>query len=96
MKTKNLDDLMMYVFKRYPSPKKWWSKEHFDKRCTEIYAAEQVLVRCMDNPFEELRDIILDYEMELAHAKVWAKSVKVVLKFDIMIDTLETLYNYLG
>lgn len=93
---KILDDLAARIFKRYPYPQPWWSKAHYEKRCTEIYAAEQALLRCMDSSFcDESDEIISAYILELEICKAKTDNEKVKTNLNIMINTLEELVSYL-
>lgn len=89
------NDLADRIYKRYPYPKPWWSKVHYEKRCTEIYAAEQALLRCMEATFEDPANIIEGYIFELTVARKNNDNIKVSSSLNIMINTLEELYNYL-
>ncbi len=89
------NDLADRIYKRYPYPKPWWSKVHYEKRCTEIYAAEQALLRCMEKPFEDPADILEGYIFELCVAKKRNDNINVTAKLNIMINTLEELVLYL-
>lgn len=93
---KNLDSLVKYVYKRYPYPKRWWSKVHFQKRCTEIYISEQAILRCMDTPNQDIRDTIYEYLIEIEFCSRDAENPIVKQKFSWMVSTLTTLWNYLS
>ena len=91
---RTLDDLIRYVYKKYPMPDKWWSKAHFEKRCTEIYASEQAILKCMDSPYTHPKDIIDNYTFALIMASKAAESQDVKKRFNIMISTLDVLYKF--
>ena len=93
---KNLDDLVKYVYKRYPYPKTWYSKVHYSKRCTEIYASEQAILKCMDAPTREPRDVIYDYIIVMEFCTRDIDSPLVMQRFNWIIDTLNVLYDYLS
>ncbi len=93
---KNLDDLVMYTYKRYTYPKSWWSKAHFEKRCLEIYTSEQIILKCMDKPFVECKDIIENYIFELYGCRKESVHTNTIKKLNIMISTAEHLYTYLS
>ena len=93
---KTLDDLIRYVYKKYPYPETWWAKAHFEKRCTEIYVSEQVILKCMDSPFKDPRDIIDAYRFTLIAARKDVTSIDVIKKFNIMLSTLDILYKFFG
>lgn len=93
---KNLDSLVRYVYKRYSYPKSWYSKVHFQKRSTEIYISEQAILKCMDNPNQDIRETIYDYLIEIEYSSKFAESPLVKQRFSWMISTLTTLYDYLN
>jgi hypothetical protein len=93
---KILDDLADRIFKRYPYPQPWWSKVQYKKRCTEIYVAQQALLRCIDRVFtDNPADIINDYIFELEICKVKNDNERVDADLNIMINTLNELVLYL-
>lgn len=93
---KNLDDLVLYTYNKYTYPKSWWSKAHFKRRCLEIYTSEQIVLRCMNNPFTECKDIIENYIYELYICKRECENIYIIKNFNIMISTAEHLYSYLS
>ena len=94
--TRNIDDLLRYVYKVYKEPKRWWSKAHYEKRCTQIYAAEVVLQRCLDSPFSDPADIIEEYLMEI-YSSIKRNDNKQSAKIlNIIEETLENLLRYLS
>ena len=66
---RNLDDLVKYIYKRYTFPKSWWSKAHSAKRAIQLHTSEQVIIRCLESPFKDPKDIIFDYMMTLESCK---------------------------
>jgi len=90
---RTLDDLVKYVSKRYPYPKPWWSKAHYEKRCVEIYTSEQVIFKCMDAPMSRPEDIIMNYSLEIAYNKRGCNpgAEKIM---NIIESTLNTLYLF--
>ena len=94
MRNKTLDDLVLYVYKRYPYPKSYWSKSHFEKRCAEIYASEQVILKCMDAPTKEPKEIIFDYIIVIEGCLRDATNCKTIQRLKNILYTLNTLYEY--
>jgi len=94
MKNKTLDDLIMYVYKRYTYPKSWWTQVHKERRCTEIYASEQAILRCMENPTMEPKEVIFDYIMSVEACRKDATNDKVIKIMNLILITLNTLYDY--
>lgn len=91
-----LEDLAARIYKRYPYPQPWWSKTHYTKRCTEIYAAEQALLRCMDKIYiDDPVDTINDYIFELEVCKNKTDNAQAIINLSIMIRALEELVAYL-
>ena len=91
---KTLEDLVKYIYNRYPYPKSWWSKAHFEKRCTEIYAAEQAILKCMDSPLREPKDVIFDYILSLEFSIGYIDNPSAVKTINVIINTLSNLYDY--
>lgn len=91
---KTLEDLIRHVYKKYSFPEIWWSKAHFEKRCTEIYVCEQVILKCMDSPFINPKDIIDDYQMILIYCSRSSDRKESIKKFNIMISTLDELRRF--
>jgi len=75
-------------------PKYWYSKTHFERRCTEIYASEQAILRCMESLTRDPKDVIFDYIMELEQMNSKCTKLNIKKHFNIMIFTLNTLYDY--
>lgn len=93
---KNLDDLVKYVYKKYSYPKSWWSKAHFKKRCIEIHACEQVIIMCLDRPFEEPKEVIADYMLTIAMLIGSEKNINVKKMLNIVSITLDDIYEHLN
>lgn len=95
---KDLDDLVKYVYKRYPYPKPWASKVHYAKRCAEIYASELAIRLCMESPNSDPREVIeekiLFLQWDLKDAGELSPSV--FQRFNWIIDTLQILYDYMS
>lgn len=94
MKTRTLDDLVLYIYRRYPYPKSYWSKIHYEKRCAEIYASEQVIIKCMDSPLREPKEIIFDYMMDIQACIKETNKPSTLRKLHDILSALDTLYNY--
>lgn len=94
MRAKTLDDLVIYIYKRYTYPKSWWANAHIEKRCTEIYTSEQVILKCMESPTIEPKEIIFDYIVTIESLVRDVTNIKVKKMFNTMICTLNTLYDY--
>lgn len=92
---RNLDDLVKYVAKKYPYPEPWYSKQHCEKRCSEIYAANQLILKCMDSNHRELIDVAYDYILTLEFAMRGVDSQKAIKNMNVVIATLNDLYEYL-
>lgn len=93
---KTVDDLIRYVYKVYKEPSPWWSKAHFEKRCTQIYAAEVILLRCFDSPFSDPKDVIDGYLMEIYYAQRHNDNEHAAIILNTIEITLEELLRYLN
>ena len=91
---KTLNDFIRYIYRKYPAPKIWWSKAHYERRCTEIYVAEQVILRCMDSPFTDPKDIIDDYQFTIMALRSSVRNPDVLRRLNFMIFTLDMLYKF--
>ncbi len=91
---KTLDDLIKYVYRKYPYPDVGWSKIHFEKRCIEIYTYEQVIMKCMDSPFTDPKDVIDDYAMSIIFSKNYIDSKHSLAIINTIEETLNDLHNY--
>lgn len=93
---KTIEDLIQHIYKVYKEPVRWWSKAHYEKRCTQIYASEVVLQRCYDNPLTNPEDIIDGYLMEICYMLRKEKDNANIIKIlRIIEETLESLLRYL-
>lgn len=93
---KNVDDLVRHIYKIYKEPCPWWSKAHFRKRCIQIHAAETVLLRCLDAPFGDPRDVIDGYLMEICYMEHICDNKNVLSMLTIIEETLEDMLRYLS
>ena len=92
---RNLDDLIVYINRKYPYPEKTMSKAHMEKRCSEIYAANQLVIKCMDSPYKEPLEVAYDYILTLEFAMRGVDSKAVIKHMNVIISTLNDLYEYL-
>ena len=71
------------------------SKAHMEKRCSEIYAANQLVIKCMDSPNREPLDVAYDYILTLEFAMRGVDSKAAIKHMNVIINTLNDLYEYL-
>lgn len=92
----SLNDLIKHVYKVYKEPSIRWSKAHFEKRCIQLCVAEQVLTRCTDAPFEDPRDIIENYMLEICIMQRENDNEQAAKMLHISEDVLDSLLRYLN
>ncbi len=91
-----LDNLIKYVLKKYKEPELWWPKEKYRKRCIEIYATDQAILKCLDSPLKEPKVIIENYIYELCMANQYHNSTKADKDISIILNTLYSLCRFLN
>lgn len=91
-----LDKLIKYVIKKYKEPELWWPKEKYRKRCIEIYATDQAILKCLDLPFKEPKVVIENYIYELCISNKYNDSTKSDKYILIMLNTLYSIYRFLN
>lgn len=58
----DLEHIIAWVYNKYPEPKSYWTKMHKEKRACELWALDNVMYMILENPFEDPKDIVDDYE----------------------------------
>lgn len=96
MEEEDISKILKTYKNKYPYPETWWSKAHFNKRCIEIYTIEQLVIKCLDSPGKEVKDIIEDYILTIMFLKRDTDNIKNIQSFNIMEETLNKMYNILS
>lgn len=94
VKNKTLTGMVRYANKKYPYPKRCYSKLHYERRCTQIFTSEEIIKRCMESPFKAPVDVIYDYIIELEWMMKDITSDSTKRTFNTMVETATILYNY--
>ena len=85
--------IIKYINEKLPEPDIKWTKEAFDTRTTERWAAFEIIERLMDRPFDMPDMVVYDYMIKMSVYSYYHDNTERKYIFRVASNTAEKILN---